>query len=177
MSSSHDDLLILPFIERFGEWEKLIERVQNVQEYAELTREYNRIKGIVLDKKEITQDDDKNFLHTIRMHWSWVIRDVSDDLLETIENRETKGQSFTKIVKEINSLKIEGQKEQQLIFYEEIYSRLQELADEIKESISNEKYVIKQNWKFTVINILIGSAIGFAISILATLVLKHFGIC
>jgi DNA-directed RNA polymerase subunit F len=175
--TSQDDLPTLPLSERLYEWEKHFERVQDIEEYAELNNEFQKLKSIVLNKGEISPEDDKEFRAIVRTQWNWIIRDGSDHLLEIIETRKTKGQVFSKIIKQINHYKMDGQKEHPLIEYEDIFSKLLDLADEVKESIFSEQYLAKQNWKFTIINIVIGAIIGFILSILTGILLKFWGIC
>ena len=74
--TSHDDAT-LPFSERLFEWETHFERVQEITEYDELNKEFNELKGIVINKHEISQEDDKSFFHIIRTQWNWIIRDFS----------------------------------------------------------------------------------------------------
>jgi tetrahydromethanopterin S-methyltransferase subunit G len=176
--TSSDDLPTLTYSERLTEWENLFERVQDIKEVDEIKKEFRKLKGSILNKHEITPEDDKKILNIIRTQWNWIIRDTADSALKNIDERKTKGQTYSKIIKEINDLKMKGQKEyDDLIEYEDIYAELDELSNEVKENISNEEYAHKQNWKFTVINIAIGAVIGFIISILTALLLKQYGIC
>ena len=154
----------LPFSEKMLQWELSLEHVQDIFEYDELNEEYSKLKSKVLNRKEISDEDDVKFFGLIKTQWKWIIRDGADELLGKIKNRKTKGQNFTEIVREINTVKVKGQKNFSLEVYEKLYSDLKRLSEDTKEKIDIERYESQQFWRGLLYGGIIGAVLGAIIS-------------
>ena len=150
----------IPFSEKITQWELSFELAQEINGYDELYSEFEELKTRVIMKKEISNEDNLEFLRIIRTQWKWLIRDGSNYFLSKIEERKTKGQEFSKITREIEKLKIGGQKDLLLEQYKTIFNKLRDLSEEAREKIFLEEYQEKQAWKFLIIGAIIGFILG-----------------
>ena len=150
----------IPFSEKLTQWELSFELAQEINEYDELYLEFKELKAQAVIKKEISDEDNLEFLRIIRTQWKWLIRDSSNYQLNKIEERKTKGQEFSKITREIEKLKLDGQKDLLIEQYKNIFKNLKEIAEEAKEKIFLEEYQDKKEWKFLIIGAIIEFVLG-----------------
>lgn len=87
-------------------------------------------------------------------YWKRLITKSCDDLLDTINNRQTRGGEFARNINTIKQLREDISYEKfELKKHDTFYNfDLKGQRDEIKEKVDNEKHVTKQFW----INVFIG---------------------
>ncbi len=153
-------------LERLPTWVSQFEKAQEIKEYDELTNNFNSLRIRVEEKQEITLEEHKEFLRIIKAHWKRIIVDKYIEIKHKIENRKTKGQSFSHNLKELERIRCDGEKDLQVEDYHDMYKfNLLDIEKEVDDKISIEKYQKRQSWNMLIY--------GFILGIIGTLITQY----
>lgn len=120
------------------------ERAQEINEYENLTNEFNTLRLKVESKQEITEKEDKEFFIIIQRQWKRVIVDKYTELKDKIKKRKTRGESFFDIFHILEKIRSDGEKDLDIDeYYTLFFGGLVSTEKKVDEKISNEKYQIK----------------------------------
>lgn len=150
--TNHDTLLM------FLMWHQLFEEAQKIEEYDDLTAEFNSLIATAW-RKEISEEDNLEFYRIIKTYWKRIISDGCQRLKDNVEKRKNKGETFSGILSKINKIRNRGERDLDIDEYSDIFDELKEINCEVEEKLSIEKY---QKNRF-----LIGLIVGFLLGILA----------
>ena len=122
----------------------------------------NRVEGT----RNFTESDEFALFQLIQENWKRALMEICNSLIDRIESRITRGQTFYEYIQEIE--KKESQADLNLDQYLHLFKRLGHIKNRIEEKIGAEKFNI---WLF-----IIGLIIGFGLGLLSGYVLKIWGV-
>lgn len=154
-------------LERLPTWVSQFEKAQEIKEYDELTNIFNSLRIKVEEKQEITLEENKEFSRIIKAQWKRVIVDKYNEIKHKIDNRKTKGQSFSHNLKALEKIRCDGEKDLQVDEYHDMYKfNLLYIEKDVDDKISIEKYQKRQSWKML--------AVSYVLGLATALILKYF---
>lgn len=138
------------------------EEARKIEEYEDLTNEFNLLRLKVENKHEITEGDVIKFDKIIRIQWQRVLKSKSDETESGIKGRNTEGQNFAKNLKEIAKIRRKAEEYLEIDKYYELFNDLKEVHEDADAKISIEKHQKRESRKML--------AIGFVLGVLGTLI-------
>lgn len=143
-----------------------LEEVREINEYKDLINEFNSLKTMVEGKKEITEEEDKEFSRIIKRYWKRIIAERYTIIKNKIENKKTKGQNFSGDLRQIDKIRCKSEDDLRINEYYDLYVSLTEVEKDVDEKISNECHQKSQSWKMLLISYVLGVA--------TALIIKYF---
>lgn len=136
----------MPNFERLPTWVSQFEMAREIKEYDELINNFNSLRIKVEEKQEITPEEHKEFSRIINAQWKRIIADKCTEIKYKIQNRKTKGQSFSHNLRELEKIRCEGEKDLPVDVYHDLYKfNLLDIEKDVDEKIQNEKYIEEIN--------------------------------
>jgi len=137
-------------------WIRYFEDVQKIEEYEDLTQEFNSLRIKVESKREITDENNKKFENIIKINWQRVLKNICDGLENKIVNRKTEGQNFTGNLRDIRRIKRRSEEYLDMDEYYELYNDLKEVREDTDVKLSIEKSQKRESRKMLVFAFFLG---------------------
>lgn len=139
-------------------WIYLFEEVRKIEEYDDLTHDFNSLMIKVKTTGEITEDDNTKFYEIIKNQWKRVLIDKYNELENSISQRKTQGENFSKDIKALRKIRKGTETDLELDVYPELFQDLKEIREDIDAKISIEKYQRQQSLKILIFGFILGVA-------------------
>jgi|GEM_PF-3855988 hypothetical protein len=143
--------------------------VRNILSYDDINKNIAILKNRVESARSFTEKDEEIFYSLIQENWKRALLEISSFMINRINRRITRGQTFSDNLEEIAILKNKSQNKLLLDEYFEINENLEKIRNRIEEKIGAEK--------FNVWIALAGVGLGFVLGLLGGYLLKIWGVC